>query len=80
MKSKNENLFSLTCHKADFIACAYRLRYIASFGVSARRIANFIHECGFIPLKADLTEKDSELYPILSLFMRKSSKKVCKCR
>ena len=30
--------------KQDFIICAYRLRYIASFGVSARRIANFIHE------------------------------------
>ena len=29
--------------KWDFITCAYRLRYIASFVVSARRIANFIH-------------------------------------
>ena len=29
--------------KQDFVACAYRLRYIASFVVSARRIANFIH-------------------------------------
>ena len=28
--------------KMDFIACVYRLRYLASFGVSARRIANFI--------------------------------------
>ena len=55
--------------KQDFTACAYRLRYIASFVVSARRIANFIHESGFIPQKADLVEKDSGLYEVLSLFL-----------
>ena len=60
---------SLNLAKQDFIACAYRLRYIASFVVTARRIANFIHECGFIPTQADLVEKDSRLYPILSLFL-----------
>ena len=31
--------------------------------------SDFIHESGFIPQKADLVEKDSELYPILSLFL-----------
>jgi hypothetical protein len=40
-------------------------------------MANFIHVSGFIPTQADLTEKDSKSYPILSLFLRKSSKKVC---
>ena len=30
---------------------------------------DFIHECGFIPTQADLVEKDSRLYPILSLFL-----------
>ena len=31
--------------------------------------SDFIHVSGFIPQKADLVEKDSELYPILSLFL-----------
>ena len=54
MKS-NPPLFNLA--KQDFTACAYRLRYIASFVVSARRIANLIHDSGFIPPQADLIEK-----------------------
>ena len=37
--------------KQDFIACAYRLRYIASFVVSARRIANFIHHRWISPVE-----------------------------
>ena len=46
------NTFSYNLPQADFIACAYRLRYLASFVVYARRIANFIHVVDFIR-KAD---------------------------
>ena len=70
MKSNPSNL---TCRKADFITCAYRLRYIASFVVSARRIANFIHECGFIPTEADLIKKDCNFVSKLQSFLVEAS-------
>ena len=39
--------------------------------------SDFIHESGFIPAKADLVKKDSELYPILSLFLVAEMGLVC---
>ena len=44
-----------------------RRSYPRVSGILSR--SDFIHESGFIPTKADLVEKDSELYPILSLFL-----------
>ena len=37
--------------KQDFTVCAYRLRHIASFVVSDRRIANFIHQRWISPVE-----------------------------
>ena len=45
------------------------------------RVAISSTKGGFIPTKADLTEKDSELYPILSLFLvRKTGLEPVRCK
>jgi hypothetical protein len=56
-------LLSPNLPKADFIACAYRLRYLALFVVYARRIANFIHAVDFIR-KADFIAELCSAYAL----------------
>ena len=50
---------------SDEIKSAFYHPALAGF----HRVAISSAKGGFIPTKADLTEKDSELYPILSLFL-----------
>ena len=56
----------LTTHRV-VIHCTRAALLPRVSGISSR--SDFIHESGFLPTKADLVEKDSELYPILSLFL-----------
>ena len=56
--------WNLRCATSDKIKSAILTCHKADF------IAQRFHpQSGFIPTKTDLTEKDSELYPILSLFL-----------
>ena len=61
----------LTPRQRDFITCAYRLRYIASFVVSARRIANFIHEVDLFRRRRIQLKKTAILYQNCSLFLER---------
>ena len=56
----------------EIFAFGFRWNQIRLFITLRSKISSrsdFIHASGFIPQKADLIEKDSDLYPILSLFL-----------